>query len=48
MLFSLRDILLVQNDIQKIKEIIDSISARRKIYDEDNKKVHELTPLLIL
>ncbi len=42
---SMRNIMLSPNDIGSIKAMEDSIKTRRKIYDEKNKTLHELTPI---
>ncbi len=42
---SMRNIMLAPNDKGSIKEMEDSIKTRRKIYDENSKTLHELTPI---
>ncbi len=43
---SVRNIMLAPNDKGIIKAMEDSIKTRRKIYDEDSKTLHELTPIV--
>jgi methyl-accepting chemotaxis protein len=42
---SIRDIMIAHNEIGILKANRDSIEVRRKIYDENNKIIHELTPV---